>query len=139
MLSSVWPNCARVAAWPGVDAGDRHPVQLAEPVCLEDFKVHDGAEPAIEMPDGAKLPLAWKRHSPASELKPEDVGKARCLVGLVRFDEGRWAVQPLCVELGGKGGEKFTGSGIEDALGRKKNVTLDILRERASRLLRVKS
>jgi hypothetical protein len=119
---------------------DRHPIQLAEPVFLPVCQVKKGKPPTVEA-DGASLPLAVERISRASELASADLTEATSLLGLLRFDGGRWAIQPLALSLGGKkAGEVFTGQGMADHLTvKKKGGTLGILRERASRLLRQKA
>lgn len=122
--------------WPEAAPADRHPVHLAEPVFVEGFTVQGEAD-AIEV-GGAKIHLAWARHSPASEFKRADLKKAVSIFGLLRFDGGQWQLQPLGAGVG-KGAGLYTGSGIQAALGKKKGATLPILRERAGKLLRVKS
>ncbi len=111
--------------FPGVAPADRHPVQIAELAYLTDV---------------AALPVAAERLSPVSEVKPEHVEGATAVLGLLRFDGGDWAVQPLAVTRGGKGAEVFTGESAFRTLETKpkKGDTLTILKERASRLLRAK-
>jgi hypothetical protein len=121
---------------PGVAAPDRHPVQLAEPVYLEGYTA-DKAGETLDL-GGASLRVATERISSASELRPEDVAGSSALLGLLRFDGGAWAVQPLAVARGKE--TQFTGSGAggPPKLGKKQKPTLAVLRERASRLLRKK-
>ncbi|HKB38440.1 MAG TPA: hypothetical protein VKD72_18500, partial [Gemmataceae bacterium] len=110
--------------FPGVAPVDRHPVQIAEPVYLTDVTT---------------LPLATERLSPASEITPEQLKDATELLGLLRFDRGTWAVQPLWVRAGED--KAWTGeTALDIATAKpKKGDTLGILKERASRLLRAKS
>jgi hypothetical protein len=134
------PSAASAPALPEVAPADRHPVQLAEPVYLEGYQVRDGEEPQLSWDDGATLAVALRRMSPASELRPEHVVGSNALFGLLRFDGGQWAVQPLAVRLAGKkGSEAFTGSGAYEFVRKRQGETLAVLRERASRLLRKKS
>jgi hypothetical protein len=117
------------ATAPPLPAADRHPVQIAEPVYLEGLK----------LPEGGELPVALHRMSAASEIQAANVKGATGLAGLLRFDAGRWEFQPLAV--GVKGVPKATlvagGSAFQSA--GQKSDTLDLLQERASRLLRKKS
>jgi hypothetical protein len=125
---------------PEAAPGDRHPVQLAEPVYLEGYRARAGEEPGLDFGDGVVLDVAVQRVSPASELRPEHVTRSDALFGLLRFDGGRWAVQPLAVRLAGKkGGAEFTGSGAYAFVRKRRGETLAVLQERASRLLRKKS
>ena len=134
------PGAAPAPALPGVAPADRHPVQLAEPVYLEGYQVEGGDEPQLAWDDGTRLPVAVRRLSAASELQPEHVAQSTALLGLLRFDAGQWAVQPLAVRLGGRGvNEEFTGSGAYEFVRKGKGETLATLQERASRLLRKKS
>jgi hypothetical protein len=132
------PGTKQAPQWPVVAALDRHPVQLAEPVYLTGYTVHEGEAPRIEL-DGAALPMAVSRMAGASELQAEHVAKSSALVGLLRFDGGHWSVQPLAVATAGKKGPEYTGSRMAEHLVKKKGATLATLRERASRLLRQKA
>ncbi len=143
-----WTDAAKRLA-PGAEDGlatplaapvDRHPVQLAEPVFLENFAASEDDGWRLDLGDGVALGVATKRIGQASELRPEHLKKAASLFGLLRFDGGAWSVQPLAVSRPGqKPAEAFTGSGACDAPPAKKKATLGVLRERASRLLRKKS
>jgi hypothetical protein len=127
-------------AAPVADPVDRHPVQLAEPVYLGSYKATAGDARALDLGDGVALPVALKRLSAAAELKAGDVGESKAMLGLLRFDSGRWEVQPLAVVLNNKKEEVvFTGSGAYTSLTGKPAKTLSILKERASKLLRQKS
>jgi hypothetical protein len=124
-------------AVPGVAALDRHPLQIAEPVYLEGYKADkDGT--SLDLGDGVALRVATERVSGISELQPEHLTGFAALFGLLRFDGGAWAVQPLAAA--GPKGAVFTGSGAaEPPKTGKKKPTLAILKERASRLLRKKA
>ena len=117
---------------------DRHPVQLALPVALTGCKVveRDG-ELHAETPDGA-LPLALERVSPLAGLDVKVLRPAKALVGLLRFDRERWAVQPLWAAKAPKGKPKLFGPSqvIVAARKAKAATAADILTERASKLLR---
>jgi hypothetical protein len=134
------PGAKDAPAAPTADPLDRHPVQLAEPVYLADYKAADGDAPTLDVGDGAVLPVAVQRLTRAAELKAEHVAQSKAMLGLLRFDSGRWEVQPLAVVLDNKKEEVvFTGSGAFEALTGKSAKTLSILKERASKLLRQKS
>jgi hypothetical protein len=122
---------------PGATALDRHPIQIAEPAYLEGYQVASGV---LDFGDGVQLPLAVERLSNAVDLSIEAVKPGTALVGLLRFDGGRWGVQPLVVGVPGKKNQERSGSGAFEALTpTKKQRTLAILKERSSRLLRKKS
>jgi hypothetical protein len=133
------PGVADAPAGPVVPPVDRHPVQLAEPVYLGPYTVQGDSAPRLDLGDGVQLPVALERLARASEIKPEHVTASRSMLGLLRFDGGRWEVQPLAVAVEGKKAEVvFTGSGAVAAR-RSQSKTLATLKERASRLLRQKS
>jgi hypothetical protein len=60
------------------------------------------------------------------------------VVGLLRFDAGRWALQPMCVcaQVGKKESVTMTGSAALQFCKKDKSKTLATLSERASKLLR---
>ena len=124
---------------PTVAPVDRHPLQIAEPLFLTDYKVQKGDPPVLQFADGAELPLAVQRISPASELQAETAMASKAMLGLLRFDGGCWSVQPLVVVGAKTASEEYTGSGVYEFLGKKKGATLAVLQERASRLLRQKT
>ena len=131
-----------------ISAFDRHPAQLAELVHLTSYKVMkiDSAtskkpsagelveEKALEIA-GCKLPLSGARLSDASGMTIDRIEKSQELIGLLRFDRGRWAVQPLALKLG----SKAELSGTPPVSLKAKDDTVAVLRERASKLLRKKS
>ncbi len=127
---------------------DRHPAQLAEPVLLTGFKTvkiesHKSKrssaaelveEQALEVA-GTKLPLSGARLSDSSGMTIERIEKAGALIGLLRFDRGRWTVQPLAI----KSGSKAELAGVPPQSLKAKDDTVAVLRERAGKLLRKKS
>jgi len=122
---------------PSIAPMDRHPMQIAEIVYLENGKFAD--KNTLDFGNGVSLPIATKRMSAASELKLDDVKKSNVLVGLIRFDGGAWSIQPLVVgQLGKADSEKYTGSGALAARDPKKGDTLQELQAKASKLLRAK-
>ncbi|MBD2773829.1 hypothetical protein [Iningainema tapete] len=114
----------------------RHPVQLAEPVFLSNYKTSTNNNVlTLNCQDGGVLPIATERISPLSELNTEALSKSSEIFGLLRFDAGRWAVQPLAATVQGK--TIFTGQKAAKILKTPpKTSTVATLQERASRLLR---
>jgi hypothetical protein len=100
----------------------RHPVHIAEPVCLA---------------AGHGLPLATERLPGETELDEKALGEAAELLGLLRFDRGGWRVQPLCVRK--KKGFVISGEDLAGARRKLKHRSFEVLKERSGRLLRGKS
>lgn len=131
----------------GIQPGDRHPVQLAEPIWLKGYRVQGSDAPAdtpghsqrstLHWSDTESLPIALERLSRLSELTGEAIANSSELFGLLRFDAGRWAVQPLAVTVGKK--TIVTGqTAVKVLKSPPKTSTVGILQERAGRLLRQK-
>jgi hypothetical protein len=132
----------RGAAAPAVPPLDRHPVRIAEPVLLEGYRAEpDGS--AVQL-DGHTLPVALDRLPSCGPLTPALVAGSSACLGLVRWDGGRWLLQPLAVQATVK---KRTvavhngdwAAGITDPKIAKTDTAGDavaVLRERAGRLLR---
>ena len=124
---------------------DRHPALLAEPVYFEGYSFQAKGAAGPELRFGSEgLPVAIERMGDMHDLSLDDVGRSQKMIGILRFDRGRFAVQPMAVLTGGKKVEYLavgsSGASIAaggDAGGR--DSTLGILRERASKLLRAKS
>nr|BFE64763.1 hypothetical protein GCM10020063_092890 [Dactylosporangium thailandense] len=106
---------------------ERHPVRIAEPVLVEDLA-------AVTL-DTTRLPAC-------GPLTPEVVSAATAAIGLLRWDDGAWTVQPLGVQATVK--KKQVGVHTGDwALGpadakaaKSAGEAVEVLRERAGRLLR---
>ena len=96
----------------------RHPVHIAEVVRLE---------------GGHRLPLAEERQW-AGALLLSSIADAADLIALLRFDRGGWRYQPLSVRK--RGGFVMAGEDLTAARRKLKHRTVEILKERASRLLR---
>lgn len=115
---------------------DRHPIQLAEPIFLSDYRIAQDNTPSLSWGDAGALPIATEQISPLSEVMEATLHSSQ-MFGLLRFDAGRWAVQPLAVTVQGK--TFFTGQKAAKILkSPPKTSTVGILQERASRLLRAK-
>ncbi|WP_433826617.1 hypothetical protein ACQP2E_31575 [Actinoplanes sp. CA-015351] len=120
---------------------DRHPAAIAEPVLLE------GYTPGPEALDlgGVTVPIATDRLPVAGPLTPALIAASTACIGLLRWDAGRWLVQPLAVQASvrKKAVAVHTGDwalGPLDAKAAKAEAVagtaVDVLRERAGRLLR---
>ena len=110
---------------PPVDPLDRHPVRIAEPVFLERY-------------NPAELPFTFDRLPAASPLTPALIAKSTACIGLVRWDAGAFAIQPLALEATVK--KKTVAVQASDSAGPKAEKAAEeavaALRERAGRLLR---
>jgi hypothetical protein len=120
---------------------DRHPAAIAEPVLLEGYLA---GEESFDL-GGVALALDRDRLPAAGPLTPALVAGSTACLGLLRWDGGRWAVQPLAVQtvLKRKPVAVHTGDwalGPTEAKAAKAEATagtaVDVLRERAGRLLR---
>ncbi|NUW44503.1 hypothetical protein [Nonomuraea rhodomycinica] len=121
---------------------DRHPVRIAEPVLVEGYTV--GGDGTLTL-DGRTLALDMDRLPSCGPLTPQLVAASSACVGLVRWDGGRWALQPLAVQATVKRKPVEAGNG-DWALGptdpkavkaeAKAGDVVAVLQERAGRLLR---
>ncbi|MGW4469523.1 hypothetical protein ACWENQ_07585 [Nonomuraea sp. NPDC004354] len=106
------------AVAPGVAPLERHPVRIAEPVLIE----------------GKLADYDIEGLTAAGPITPELAASATACVGLMRWDGGRWVLQPLAVQKGKKAPHN-----AEPALSpkaTKAGEAVNVLRERAGRLLR---
>jgi hypothetical protein len=108
-----------ITAMPAPPALFRHPVHIGHVVHL------NGA---------CDLPLAAERLASESELTEELLSDAAEMIALVRFDQGGWRAQPLCIRIAKR--VVISGEGIAAARKKLKSKTLAILKERSSKLLR---
>ncbi|OKI56021.1 hypothetical protein [Micromonospora sp. CB01531] len=146
----VDPFAAARVLLPGAQAAaiaplNRHPAAIAEPVLLEGYAVrdHDGGL-AADL-DGRPLAVAVDRLPSCGPLTPEVVAASSACLGLLRWDDGRWLLQPLAVraDVKRKVVDVHTGDwacGVSDAKVAKAEAktgdAVAVLRERAGRLLR---
>jgi hypothetical protein len=120
---------------------DRHPAAIAEPVLLEGYTA---GEESFDL-GGTTLALDLDRLPAAGPLTRALVAASTACLGLLRWDGGRWAVQPLAVQTVLKrnpvavhtgdwalGPTEAKAAKAEAAAG----TAVDVLRERAGRLLR---
>lgn len=124
---------------------DRHPAGIAEPVLLEGYAV-SGQEGGLTVElDGHRLAVTVDRLPSCGPLTPELVAASSACLGLLRWDAGRWLLQPMAVQATVK--RKIvavhTGDwacGVTDAKVAKAEAkagdAVTVLRERAGRLLR---
>ncbi|MFB4317691.1 hypothetical protein [Actinomadura sp. 21ATH] len=79
---------------PAVPPLDRHPVRIAEPVLVEGYQAkRDGT---FDL-DGETLAVDLDRLPPSGPLTEQLVKASTACVGLLRWDAGRWTLQPLAV------------------------------------------
>ncbi|MBT8227163.1 MAG: hypothetical protein HKP61_03780, partial [Dactylosporangium sp.] len=132
---------------PAVPPLDRHPVRIAEPVLVEGYTATlDAGSSTVRLDlGGSALAVAVDRLPACGPLTAELVAASSACLGLVRWDGGRWMLQPLAVQATVK--RKATTVGTADwALGptdpkvvraeARVGDPLAVLRERAGRLLR---
>ncbi|MDI6104282.1 hypothetical protein QLQ12_37390 [Actinoplanes sp. NEAU-A12] len=126
---------------PAVAPLDRHPAAIAEPVLLEGYTAGEGS---FDL-GGVTLAVDSDRLPEAGPLTPALVAASTACLGLLRWDGGRWAVQPLAVQatVRKKPVTVHTADwalGPTEAKAAKAEATagtaVEVLRERAGRLLR---
>ncbi len=110
---------ATLTTLPALPALWRHPIHIAE---------------VVRVPSPNALPLATERLSAVTEFRDKLLDGASDMIGLLRFDQGHWQIQPLCVR--GKKADVMSGSGLAKARAKAKSKTLSVLRERSEKLLR---
>ncbi|WFE40313.1 hypothetical protein [Micromonospora sp. WMMD998] len=123
----------------------RHPAAIAEPVLAEGRVTRDGDGALLVDLGGRTIPLATDRLPAAGPLTPALLAAATACVGLLRWDDGRWLLQPLAVRAAVRKQtvEAHNGDwacGVTDAKVAKAEAragdAVAVLRERAGRLLR---
>ncbi|MDG4786619.1 hypothetical protein O7626_11870 [Micromonospora sp. WMMD1102] len=134
------------AVAPAVPPLDRHPVRIAEPVLVEGYSTATAEDGGLTLElDGQSLPVDVSRLPGCAPLTPQLVARSTACLGLLRWDAGRWRLQPLAVRYTVKraAAEAHTG---DWALGptdpkvvkaeARSGDAVGVLRERAGRLLR---
>ncbi|TDC83058.1 hypothetical protein E1193_09785 [Micromonospora sp. KC606] len=146
----VDPFAAARILLPGAGAAaphplDRHPAGIAEPVLIEGYAVSDQDGGLTVELDGHRLGVAVDRLPSCGPLTPELVAASSACLGLLRWDDGRWLLQPVAVQatVKRKVVAVHTGDwacGVTDArvarAEAKAGDPVAVLRERAGRLLR---
>ena len=127
------------AARPCLDPADRHPALLEELVHLTGYQL-EGKDDALQIKlDGATIPIEHERFPENDDFTLPDIKGTSALTGLLRFDAGRWTLQPLFVG-GPKRKPRFIGSSFGGSKGKKSKLgTLATLKERSGKLLRKKA
>ncbi|WP_328425491.1 hypothetical protein OG470_17160 [Micromonospora sp. NBC_00389] len=124
---------------------DRHPTAIAEPVLIEGHPVREQAGALTIELDGEPVALAVDRLPTAGPLTAELVAASSACLGLLRWDGGRWLMQPLAVRATVKRRpvQAHNGDwacGVTDPKIAKDEAragdAVAVLRERAGRLLR---
>lgn len=123
---------------------ERHPVRVAEPVLVEGYTVPKRGEMVLDL-DGMTITVDTDRLPSCGSLTPEIVRGSESCIGLVRWDAGRWLLQPLAVQgtvkklpvtaHTGDWAQGPTDPKIAKAEARNGDAVA-VLRERAGRLLR---
>lgn len=114
---------------------NRHPALIEELIWLEGFKIDNN----LLILDNEQITLALERTPNTPDLPIEKLSKSKQLLGLLRFDEGMWQIQPLSMMLTVNRKPVFHTNGMFLPTKSKAKPALPQLRERASRLLRKKS
>ncbi|MET9661374.1 hypothetical protein [Streptomyces sp. NPDC006510] len=140
---------ARVALPTATDAAtaplDRHPARIAVPVFLEGYAAHKDDDALTFTLPGGPLVVDTDRIPTAGPLTPDAVAASGACIGLLRWDDGTYRVQPLAVETtvrkkpvaihaGGWAGGTTDKAGVKAEKAATDAVA--VLRERAGRLLR---
>jgi hypothetical protein len=139
LATAFSPNPANIADMPRscpIAAGDRHPIQIAEPVFLTGYKIVNQNDLIRLTWEGQPdLAIAMERLSPLSTIAAENLVKSTQMFGLLRFDGGLWSMQPLFIAIKSK---RICPSLPAIEILNKPPTTnkITILQERASRLLR---
>ncbi|MEV0879142.1 hypothetical protein AB0I85_15075 [Micromonospora echinofusca] len=124
---------------------ERHPVGIAEPVLVEGYTVRDDDGTTTFALDGQAIDVAVDRLPSCGPLTPGLVAASSACLGLLRWDDGRWLLQPLAVRATVKRQpvDVHTGDwagGVTDPKIAKAEAkagdAVAVLRERAGRLLR---
>ena len=124
---------------------DRHPARIAVPVLLDGYTVDTDGDAVTFTVAGHRLPVDTDRIPAAGPLTPEAVAASGACIGLLRWDDGVFTVQPLAVETVVKkkvaavhAGAWAGGTTDKNGVKAEKAATdaVTVLRERAGRLLR---
>ncbi|MFF7216556.1 hypothetical protein ACFZAU_39500 [Streptomyces sp. NPDC008238] len=133
------------AADPAVAPLDRHPARIAVPVFLEGYAAAIADDTVTFTVAGQTLAVDTDRVPAAGPLTPEAVTASGACIALLRWDDGAYRVQPLAVETTARkkpvtvhAGAWAGGTTDKNGVKAEKAATdaVDVLRERAGRLLR---
>ncbi|HET8660177.1 MAG TPA: hypothetical protein VFM55_14405 [Micromonosporaceae bacterium] len=122
---------------------DRHPVGIAEPVLLEGYAVRTADGPVSFELGGHTVAVDVDRLPTCGPLTAELVAASSACLGLLRWEAGRWLVQPLAVQatvkrklVGVHNGDWAQGPTDPKVVKAQAGDAVAVLRERAGRLLR---
>jgi hypothetical protein len=119
---------------PCARAEDRHPALIEELVFLPGDKYAAVGKEARELTIGGQsFPIAFERWPSSDDLQFADIPGSKGMVGLLRFDGGRWSIQPIMFD---RGKVRMVGTGLQAARAKAKGGALATLKERAGKLLR---
>lgn len=133
------------AADPAVAPLDRHPARIAVPVFLEGYAAATDDGAVTFTAAGQTLAVDTDRVPAAGPLTPEAIAASGACIALLRWDDGAYRVQPLAVETTVRkravivhAGAWAGGTTDKNGVKAEKAATdaVDVLRERAGRLLR---
>jgi hypothetical protein len=131
-------NAGNSLVYSTVAASDRHPIQIAEPIFLSKYQVVQNEENLVlSWGDAGEISIAQERINRLAELDLDAIAKSEQIFGLLRFDAGKWTVQPLAVTVKNK--PTYTGQTAAKVISKKDSIkgsVVGILQERSSRLLR---
>jgi hypothetical protein len=131
-LQYLSPDAAEPIHLPPVPSHKRHPVHLAEPVALANYRLKNQHLTSGDL----NVPLDLRRIL-NTELSPKHLAKYDHLVGLLRYDDQQWQLQPLAA---GNRKQISTLLDLGETLKMLRKLpddsTVAILQERATRLLR---
>ncbi|MFJ4679166.1 hypothetical protein [Kitasatospora sp. NPDC088783] len=124
---------------------ERHPVRLAEPVFVDGYTAVEEDGILAFSVGGYRLPVAADRIPAASPLTARDLAASTACIGLLRWDDGGFHLQPLAVETTLKGRSTavhagaWAGVGTDPAAAKAETAAakdIAVLHERAGKLLR---
>ncbi|MFE0630838.1 hypothetical protein ACFW3D_28250 [Streptomyces sp. NPDC058864] len=133
------------AADPAVAPLDRHPARIAVPVFLEGYAAATDDGAVTFTAAGQTLAVDTDRVPAAGPLTPEAIAASGACIALLRWDDGAYRVQSLAVETTVRkkavtvhAGAWAGGTTDKNGVKAEKAATdaVDVLRERAGRLLR---
>ena len=134
-LLEAFPHANTLTSTP-LAAADRMPAMLFDICYLDDYRIKDDN---LFVGD-AILPLAWHYVAETQDMPEASVRKSTAMLAALRFDAGRWCVQPLSIVSRVKKLDVVMTQGrFTPGKGKKPKPALPLLQERASRLLRKKA
>lgn len=133
--------CLEQATAASIAPLDRHPAVIAEPVFVESYRVVKGEPLQFDL-GGATVDI--ERISAAGPITDKHVAASKACIGILRWENGRWALTPVAVLTPvkrqptvvhtGQWAQGPTDPKVAKAVARTDAIT--VLRERAGRLLR---